>query len=86
MSVLERFCAEPGCPQCTAEQILATSPAMIEAGIEEGLKHDPRIRMVGMPAGEELARIKRSGRREARLFARLALMEPHECGKEAGAR
>lgn len=82
MSALERYCREPGCLQCWAEAMVARTPEEIEAELERQIREEPMSRMVGQPSAEEMAAMRRSGRREIRLLARTALLEPHECGKE----
>jgi len=84
MSVFEGVCAQDGCIQCWAEVVIATSDADIEAEIERQLRAEPALVMDGLPPADELATARRSGRREARLVARLVLHEPHECGRPRG--
>lgn len=84
MSVLERICNWDGCIQCWAEEIVAASDQAVEHALEVGIRDEPVMKMVGVPQGDEMASIKRLGRRESKLIARLALLEPHECGRAVG--
>jgi hypothetical protein len=81
VSVFERVCALDECLQCWADQVIAATTEDVEAAIYESLEKEPIIHMIGMPSDDEMAKMRRSGRREVRLVARLVLLEPHECGK-----
>jgi hypothetical protein len=81
MSILERICEQDGCLQCWADAVISADDKAIEAAIAKGVQANPMVRMVGPPTIEEMISLKRSGRRETKLIARLVLLEPHECGK-----
>lgn len=81
MSLLERITELDGCLQCWAETMLAADAPAMEREIERQLKGNPAMVMVGLPEPEQLARMVRAGRRETTLVARLALLDPHECGR-----
>jgi hypothetical protein len=83
MSVLEEVCGRASCLQCWADQMLAMSPFELEEQIERNTLATPAIaaKLIPPPDTEEMMMIKRSGRREVRLIAHLALLESHECGK-----
>jgi Holliday junction resolvasome RuvABC ATP-dependent DNA helicase subunit len=84
VSVLERVCTADECIQCWAEQVLSIPIDRMEVLLEEEIRAQPMMNFVGQPTDAEMAVMRRSGRRETRLFAHLVLMEPHECGKVSG--
>lgn len=83
MSVLEDLLNRDACPQCWAQEILTVEQDALEEALRGEICQQPAMLVVGLPSDEALARMARSGRREMRFVARLALLEPHECRKEA---
>jgi hypothetical protein len=83
VSAFEEVYGREGCLQCWADLILVMSPADLEEWMKRDVLLSPAITsgLIPPPDEQEMAKIKRSGRREARLISRLALLEPHECGK-----
>jgi hypothetical protein len=69
--------------QCEADRNLSASFEQFADEVKQVLELDKRIAMHPslMPGEEALMVLISVGYREVRLAARLALLEPHECGK-----
>lgn len=74
MRPLQHLLALPGCPQCAAEEVLTQSLAEVKRGLATVLISSTAL--PGISIEDEIMLVAR----EMRLAARIALLEPHECG------
>lgn len=81
MAAFEKYLEEAGCIQCRADEVLALPPEEMIRVMEEELRENPLWVVVGRPSPEKWNQILQAGMREMRIYSRVMLLEPHECGK-----
>ena len=85
IDIVTKLCRySTACLQCMAEAMLARTDQDLSEAVRRDFDESPLVYMVGKPSGQEIEAEIIYNRRTYRLTARLALLEPHECGKDGG--